>query len=170
MYGKDGGYLADVAGKFVLGHVCTNCDRNMNDRAGDANWLYDVGVRFTFGKYSGQLLQDVAEKDRGYLLWMLEQDFLPDTKRLVEIALQEDPIANRHARDRDSENERCAVCKHVPDDYEQCRKCDGSTNYLSTDYYRDRGVYLDGVTRQKDIMIMEWEFDAGILCIRCAEE
>lgn len=42
---------------------------------------------FTFGKQAGRSLADVAENDRGYLGWMLKQDFGPSVERLVRDAL-----------------------------------------------------------------------------------
>ena len=42
---------------------------------------------FTFGKQAGRSLADVAKNDRGYLGWMLKQDFGPSVERLVRDAL-----------------------------------------------------------------------------------
>lgn len=47
----------------------------------------DGKVIFAFGKYRGQPLRQVAKIDPGYLRWMLQQDFLDDTKALVHSAL-----------------------------------------------------------------------------------
>ena len=44
-------------------------------------------IVFGFGKYRGQPLQKVAREAPGYLRWMLQQDFLDDTKALVSSAL-----------------------------------------------------------------------------------
>lgn len=44
-------------------------------------------VTFAFGKYSGQLLTDVAARDPGYLKWMLGRPFLDDVHDLVRRAL-----------------------------------------------------------------------------------
>ena len=44
-------------------------------------------VVFAFGKYRGRPLDEVARLDRGYLNWMLDQDFLDDAKALVSQAL-----------------------------------------------------------------------------------
>jgi DNA polymerase-3 subunit epsilon len=39
----------------------------------------DTGrIAFSFGKYNGLPLAEVAQFDSGYLRWLLEQDFLPD--------------------------------------------------------------------------------------------
>jgi len=44
-------------------------------------------VVFAFGKYSGQLLAEVAARDPGYLKWMLGRPFLDDAHDLVRRAL-----------------------------------------------------------------------------------
>ncbi|MBM3982485.1 MAG: 3'-5' exonuclease [Planctomycetes bacterium] len=44
-------------------------------------------VVFAFGKYSGQLLAEVAARDPGYLRWMLGRPFLDDAHELVRRAL-----------------------------------------------------------------------------------
>lgn len=61
----------------------------------DANAVDAIGnfarvngqLQFTFGKYRGQMLEDVARAKPDYLEWMLKQDFLDDTKTLVRQAL-----------------------------------------------------------------------------------
>jgi len=45
-------------------------------------------IQFAFGKYRGQLLDDVARMKPDYLRWMLTQDFFEDTKRIVKNALR----------------------------------------------------------------------------------
>lgn len=47
----------------------------------------DGQVVFTFGKYAGRPLDEVARTDPPYLHWLLGQDFLPDFLALVERAL-----------------------------------------------------------------------------------
>jgi DNA polymerase III subunit epsilon len=43
---------------------------------------------FAFGKYRGRLLEDIAEKDRDYLMWMAgEGEFSSEIKRMVRDAL-----------------------------------------------------------------------------------
>lgn len=44
-------------------------------------------LRFSFGKYRGQPLDEVARTKPDYLEWMLKQDFFDDTKKLVRQAL-----------------------------------------------------------------------------------
>jgi DNA polymerase-3 subunit epsilon len=44
-------------------------------------------IRFAFGKYRGQALDDVAARKPDYLEWMLTQTFFEDTKELVRQAL-----------------------------------------------------------------------------------
>ncbi len=45
-------------------------------------------LRFTFGKYRGQPLDEVARTKPDYLEWMLKQDFFDDAKALVRQALE----------------------------------------------------------------------------------
>ena len=45
------------------------------------------GVVFAFGKYDGVALGEVAERDAGYLRWMLGTDLLDDAREVVEGAL-----------------------------------------------------------------------------------
>jgi DNA polymerase-3 subunit epsilon len=44
-------------------------------------------IRFAFGKYRGQPLCAVAASSPAYLRWILDQDFMPDTKEFVAAAL-----------------------------------------------------------------------------------
>jgi DNA polymerase III subunit epsilon len=47
------------------------------------------GTVFTFGKYAGQFLEDIAQTKPDYVQWMLNQSFLPDAKAIVRQALEE---------------------------------------------------------------------------------
>lgn len=47
----------------------------------------DGGLVFTFGKWAGRPLAEVAARDPAYLRWMLAADFLPDAKAAVRDAL-----------------------------------------------------------------------------------
>jgi len=44
-------------------------------------------IVFAFGKYTGQPLSEIAERDPDYLEWMLRQSFLDDVRVLVRRAL-----------------------------------------------------------------------------------
>jgi DNA polymerase III subunit epsilon len=58
------------------------------DAEGKFAWRYDEAV-FTFGKYGDTAgsLKYVASIDRGYLQWMLRQNFAPQVERIVQDAL-----------------------------------------------------------------------------------
>lgn len=45
-------------------------------------------LRFTFGKYRGQPLTEIARTKADYLEWMLKQDFFDDVKTIVRQALE----------------------------------------------------------------------------------
>ncbi len=47
----------------------------------------DGYVVFTFGKYQGPRIDEVAQESPGYLTWMLEQSFFEDAKALVRESL-----------------------------------------------------------------------------------
>jgi len=47
-------------------------------------------IIFNFSKQKGKKLSDVAKDDAGFLQWMLQQDFMPDTKEIVRRALAND--------------------------------------------------------------------------------
>jgi DNA polymerase-3 subunit epsilon len=57
------------------------------DRSGKFVWKNGEAV-LAFGKHRGQSLRRVAEQDAGYLEWVLNADFPPDARELVERALQ----------------------------------------------------------------------------------
>jgi len=57
------------------------------DRDGKFVWR-DGEVVFSFGKYQGQTLKRVASDQRGYLDWILKNDFPSEARRLVEEALR----------------------------------------------------------------------------------
>ncbi len=40
-----------------------------------------VDYRFSFGKYSGELLERVYNKDKSYLRWLKDQDWIDDKLR-----------------------------------------------------------------------------------------
>ena len=47
----------------------------------------DNGPTISFGKYAGQLLEDLATSDPGYLQWILSKDFTAEVKDVVRGAL-----------------------------------------------------------------------------------
>ncbi len=51
----------------------------------------DGAIEFAKGKYKGQLLLDIAQKEPGYLEWMLRGDFFDDTKVVAAEALAARP-------------------------------------------------------------------------------
>ena len=57
------------------------------DRSGKFVWESGEVV-FAFGKHRGRALRDVADRDPAYLKWILNSDFPPDTRDLVDGALQ----------------------------------------------------------------------------------
>jgi DNA polymerase-3 subunit epsilon len=57
------------------------------DRSGKFVWKNGEAV-LAFGKHRGQSLRRVAEQNAGYLEWVLNADFPPDARELVERALQ----------------------------------------------------------------------------------
>jgi DNA polymerase-3 subunit epsilon len=58
------------------------------DRAGKFVWR-EGEVAFSFGRYQGRSLREVAKEQPDYLRWILDQDFPPDARELVERALGE---------------------------------------------------------------------------------
>lgn len=62
-----------------LSHFC-NYDRPRCDLAGNFQLDGDGDYIFTFGKHKGVKAKHCPD----YLLWMLRQDFLPDTKSIIQ--------------------------------------------------------------------------------------
>jgi DNA polymerase-3 subunit epsilon len=62
-------------------------DQNAVDVAGCFSRVTDE-VRFRFGKFRGQPLDEIAQSNPDYLEWMLTQDFFADVKTLVRDALR----------------------------------------------------------------------------------
>lgn len=60
-----------------------NYDRPRCDLAGNFQMDADGDYILTFGKHKGQK----AKKVKDYLLWMMGQDFLPDTKAIIQSIL-----------------------------------------------------------------------------------
>jgi DNA polymerase-3 subunit epsilon len=64
------------------------------DRAGKFVWR-EGEPAFSFGRYQGRLLREVARDQPDYLRWILDQDFPPDARELVLRALAEGPGETR---------------------------------------------------------------------------
>jgi DNA polymerase-3 subunit epsilon len=61
-------------------------DPNAVDLAGKFTRVEDQ-IRFTFGRYAGEQLDEVVRKDPEYLNWILTADFAEDTKDVVRKAM-----------------------------------------------------------------------------------
>jgi DNA polymerase III subunit epsilon len=57
------------------------------DAQGKLRWDADGDVALGFGVFKGAKLRVLAEKDRGYLDWMLRKDFGPEVEEAVHAAL-----------------------------------------------------------------------------------
>ncbi len=62
---------------------------NSSNKLDVQGWFQNTpnGVSFSRGQYTGVLLDVVVKKDRRYLEWMLKQNYLRDTRQIVESAL-----------------------------------------------------------------------------------
>ncbi|MGB1385016.1 MAG: 3'-5' exonuclease, partial [Flavobacteriales bacterium] len=58
--------------------------RNNADLMGRLVYDDDGEVAFQFGKYSGQRVKDVLNRDPGYFGWMMQGDFPRYTKRILQ--------------------------------------------------------------------------------------
>ena len=58
--------------------------RNNADLMGRLVYDDEGHVRFTFGKYKGELVSAVLAKDPGYFGWMMNGDFPRYTKRVMQ--------------------------------------------------------------------------------------
>lgn len=65
---------------------CDQRDPNRIDDAGRFKWRDDKAM-VSFGKYSGQLLEEVALGNPGFLKWIINADFPDDTKEIASNAL-----------------------------------------------------------------------------------
>ena len=61
-------------------------NENWLDSKGKFVWV-DKDAVVNFGKYKGRTIQQMAEKERGFLEWMIKSDFMPDAKRIANDAL-----------------------------------------------------------------------------------
>lgn len=65
-----------------LDAFCNQRDPNWVDRAGRLKWQNDQVV-VNFGKQQGQPLEKLAKTERGFLTWILKNDFPRDTRDIV---------------------------------------------------------------------------------------
>jgi DNA polymerase III subunit epsilon len=63
-------------------------DPNAIDTTGKFARNEEGAIVFNFGKYKGQLLDDIALSNPDYLEWMLKMDFFPDAKQIAADALE----------------------------------------------------------------------------------
>jgi DNA polymerase-3 subunit epsilon len=71
----------------ALHDYCNPRDPNWVDRLGRLKWSKGRVV-LNFGKRKGTPLQDLVEKDPGFIKWMLRSDFPRDTLKIVEDAIE----------------------------------------------------------------------------------
>ena len=69
-----------------LGSICYEIKDNYVDTEGKFVWNEEEAI-FSFGKYSGKPLRKIVEEYPDYLEWILDQDFSPEVKRIVTMAL-----------------------------------------------------------------------------------
>jgi hypothetical protein len=62
-------------------------DERFVDAERKCEWRHN-GATFSFGKYKGHLLREVAKEEPGFLEWMLTRDFGAETKAIVGKALK----------------------------------------------------------------------------------
>ncbi len=69
-----------------LHEFCDMTDPDVIDKAGRFKWRGDQ-VIVNFGKHSGELLKDIAQREPGFLQWIIRSDFANDTKNIARDAL-----------------------------------------------------------------------------------
>ncbi len=70
----------------ALDQFCNPQNPSWVDSSGKLRWQ-NGEVTINFGKNRGKRLRDLVEKDRGFITWMLKSDFPPDTREIVQNAL-----------------------------------------------------------------------------------
>ena len=70
-----------------LDEYCAVRDIDCVDRAGRFKWVNDEVV-INFGQKAGQPLRDLVARESGLLKWILRGEFPPDTKEVVQNALE----------------------------------------------------------------------------------
>lgn len=79
-----------------LDKYCTLRDPSWADRDGKLRWQ-NGAIAINFGKNKGRPVKELAQKDPGFLKWMLKGDFASDTKAIVNKILngeQIDPVGS----------------------------------------------------------------------------
>jgi len=79
-----------------LDKYCDLRDPSWVDRDGKLRWS-NGKIVINFGKKKGELLEDLAQRDRGFLNWLLKSDFATDTKEIVRKVMEGktiDPIGS----------------------------------------------------------------------------
>ena len=71
----------------ALDQYCNPQNPNWVDAAGRLAWKNGEAA-INFGKNRGKLLRDLVENDRGFINWLLKSDFPPDTREIVQNAMQ----------------------------------------------------------------------------------
>ncbi len=71
----------------ALDQYCNPQNPTWVDSTGKLRWQ-DGSVAINFGKNRGKLLRDLIENDRGFINWMLKSDFPPDTREIIQSAMQ----------------------------------------------------------------------------------
>ncbi len=71
----------------ALDQYCNPQNPTWVDSTGKLRWQ-DGSVAINFGKNRGKLLRDLIENDRGFINWILKSDFPPDTREIIQSAMQ----------------------------------------------------------------------------------
>ena len=73
------------------GGLCLKCldhrKHFVDSVEGKFRWLENGEAAFSFGRYTGHTIKEIALGDPGYFKWMLGQDFSPDVKKIIVNAL-----------------------------------------------------------------------------------
>lgn len=70
-----------------LDQFCNPQNPEWVDASGKLRWK-NGEVTINFGKNLGKRLRDLIENDRGFINWMLKSDFPPDTRDIIQSAMQ----------------------------------------------------------------------------------
>lgn len=81
-----GGYELDPSLDAIHEQATPPPDTQFVDSERKFRWRFGEPI-FTFGKLKGKTLRSVARDDRGYLEWMLRQDYSDEVKEIVRGAL-----------------------------------------------------------------------------------
>lgn len=79
---------ADLPGDMeALHEFCNQRNPDWVDREGRLRWIHGEAA-INFGKNAGRTIRSLIETERGFLNWILQNDFPEDTKRIIRDALQ----------------------------------------------------------------------------------